>query len=125
VIEIPGEPHVGAAAPGDSVRFVEDGDAEVTLDVESAGGGRLVLLDAYFPGWTATVNGADVGIAPANGAFRSVAVPAGRSRVEFAYRPLSVYAGAAISVVAWLALLGIALVARRRRRTARGPATAY
>jgi uncharacterized membrane protein YfhO len=42
----------------------------------------------------------------ADGYFRAVALPAGSHRVVFRYRPLSFYAGAAIS----LAALGVILV---------------
>jgi hypothetical protein len=112
-------PPAGRAAAG-TAQFTVDGDNRVLLDVQTATPGRLVLLDAVYPGWKATVNGEDVTIAPTNGAFRSVRVPAGRSVVEFRYRPISVYAGAAISGAAWLVLLsGLGVALARRRRTAR------
>jgi hypothetical protein len=102
--------------PGGTATFVEDGASRVTIDVVTASPGRLVLLDAYYPGWHATVDGRDVPIAATNLAFRSVAVPAGRSRVAFEYRPATVYAGAAISVLAGAALLAALLAGGIRRR---------
>ena len=47
----------------------------VTLRVEAACPGLLVLPDIYFPGWRATVNGRESTIYPTDGAFRGVAVP--------------------------------------------------
>ena len=49
----------------------------VSLRVEAACPGLLVLPDTYFPGWRATVNGRDQPIYPTDGAFRGVTVPEG------------------------------------------------
>ncbi len=102
---------------GGTVRFVEDGSAEVDLEVDAPRPGYLVLLDSYFPGWRATVDGAGTAIHPANAAFRAVAVPAGRHRVAFRYLPRSVLAGGVASGLAWIAILGLVLVPRVGRRS--------
>ena len=91
--------------PGGSVRFVRNDPEHVILDVDAPARGFLVLADQYYPGWRATVDGASAPIVRANYVFRLVEVPAGRSRVEFLYRPLSVAIGAALSAV------GVAVVA--------------
>ena len=49
----------------------------VSLRVETACPGLLVLPDTYFPGWKATVNGREETIYPTDGAFRGVIVPEG------------------------------------------------
>jgi hypothetical protein len=84
----------------------------------------LVLADSYAPGWRASVDGQQVAIHPVNHLFRGVALGAGEHRVRFEYRPESVAAGAAPSLVAaplWLALAAWPLVraaaARSRPRT--------
>jgi uncharacterized membrane protein YfhO len=61
----------------------------VEIEVESPEGGILVLHDIYYPGWEATVNGARQPILRANVLFRGVEVPAGRHKVAFEFRPLS------------------------------------
>lgn len=118
VVELPSGPPFVVQPPGGSARLLRDEPDRVTLAASSPAPARLVLLDAYYPGWEATVNGREAPIAPTNTAFRSVPIPAGRSTVEFRYRPRSVYAGAAISGAAWLALLAVpgAALARRRVR---------
>ena len=88
--------------------------SSVSLRVEAACPGLLVLPDTYFPGWKATVNGRDRTIYPTNGAFRSVTVPAGTSRVEFRYEPRAFPIGVALAVAGLMGFLVIWLVSVRR-----------
>jgi hypothetical protein len=93
-------------APGCTVA---PGDGEAT-DVDCPAPTRLVRRELLLPGWSATVAGAEVPVHAAGELFQAVDVPAGRSRVAFAYH--SPYnAGALALFVAGLALLagGIAL----------------
>ena len=90
----------------------------VTAEVSADRAGLLVLTDLAYPGWTARVDGKPVPILAADGYFRAVAVDAGSHRVEFRYRPISFFAGAAISAAALLALV----VWWRRPETAGRPA---
>lgn len=59
----------------------------VTIEVDSACPGLLVLTDTYYPGWKAFVNGRSTTIKATDLLFRGVEVPAGRSTVVFAYQP--------------------------------------
>lgn len=104
--------------PPRAARVVRDDATTVTLDVRGLGPGRLVLADAYYPGWRAEVDGRRVPIAAADIALRSVALPAGAETVTFRYRPASVRSGLAISTIAWLLIAGWLAVARRRARRA-------
>jgi uncharacterized membrane protein YfhO len=90
----------------------------VTLDVRARAPGQLVLLDTFYPGWHADVDGRAMPIRPADGAFRAVAVDAGRHHVRFYYRPASVLAGGVISIVGAVALAAFLLIAGARRRRA-------
>jgi hypothetical protein len=114
VIETAADPPPATPPPATPARITHDGDTEVTVAVGARAPGRLVLLDAHYPGWKATVDGRDAAIEPADGAFRSVAVPAGAHTVRFAYRPASVWIGIALSLAALAVVLaGIALGARQ------------
>jgi hypothetical protein len=73
-----------------TVRIAEYRRNAVVLEVETDRAGLVVLHDIFYPGWEARVNGASRPILRANLLFRGVEVPAGRHRVEFAFRPLSV-----------------------------------
>jgi uncharacterized membrane protein YfhO len=73
------------------------------LDSEQAG--QFVLMEQYYPGWRATVDGRMARIERWNGAFQSIRVPAGSHTIRFEYLPDSLRAGAAISVMSLLALI--------------------
>ncbi len=62
-------------------------ETAIAVEVDAPHGGYLLLADAYYPGWTAAVNGQDVPIRRADVLFRAVEVPPGRSAVEFRYQP--------------------------------------
>ena len=64
-----------------------------------------MLLDTFYPGWKAVVDGDEQPIRAADLAFRAVAVAPGRHTVRFFYRPTSVIAGGAISVTALLVIV--------------------
>ena len=72
------------------VRVVEYGGNAVTLEVESDRSGVVVLHDIHYPGWEVTVDGERKPMLRANLLFRGVEVGAGRHRIEFRFRPLSV-----------------------------------
>jgi hypothetical protein len=100
---------------GHPVRIVEDGERAVELEATLEQPGLVVLADAYYPGWQATVDGTPATILPTNHLFRGVVTPAGTHRIRFEYRPASVRLGLAASAVGWLAIAGLAVAGRRRR----------
>jgi Bacterial membrane protein YfhO len=105
----------------------ETADA-VEIEAALSADGYLVLADTYDPGWKARVDGVSVAIQRANLAFRAVALPAGRHRVEMLYRPAAVLAAVALSALTILSsLLFLALPLRRgvaRQADATSPAPA-
>jgi hypothetical protein len=83
--------------------------------------GVAVVLDPWFPGWRATLDGAAVPLARANYAFMAVAVPAGRHQLRLEYHPTQLGRGVLVGA-GTLALLLAALAWRRRITTGgRGP----
>ncbi len=106
-------PSLEPAAGPEAVEFLAYESSRVQLRVDMKSRGLLVLSDTYFPGWKASVDGAAVSILEVDGALRGVVVPPGRHTVEFQYRPLSVYAGAAMTLAGFLLAL-LAAVGRRR-----------
>jgi len=107
-------------APGRYViaRIADEQSERVVADVASDAAGIVVLTDLAYPGWTATLDGRKAALLRADGFFRAVAVPAGSHRVVFRYRPVSFYAGAAISLASMLVLIRWT---RKRREPAARP----
>ena len=98
---------------GQPARIVIDEPNRVEIEAELAEDGMLVLVDSWFPGWQATVDGEGLEILPVNHLFRGVRLPAGRHRVIFRYRPWTVPTGAAASVLG-IALAGLLWVRDRQ-----------
>jgi hypothetical protein len=78
----------GLRRPG-HVRLVSYRNTEVVLEADSPDGGWTVLNDVWHPWWFADIDGEPVEVLRANVLFRAVAVPAGRHRVTFTFRPLA------------------------------------
>jgi hypothetical protein len=69
--------------------------------------GLAVILEPFYPGWTATLDGRPVPLLRADYAFEAVPVPAGRHLLRLEYRNRWVAIGAGVS----LATLGLLLAA--------------
>jgi hypothetical protein len=77
------------------------------IEVRATGPGRLVLSEVMYPGWRATVDGVSVSVETADGLLRSVALVEGAHEIIFDFQPVSVYLGAAITLLGLLVLLGL------------------
>ena len=97
------EAPVTAGARGDA-RISSEASGEVNVEVLSDGPGWLLLLDTWYPGWRAEVNGRPAAVRRADYAFRAVPVPAGRSTVRFTYVPFSFWLGLALAALSALGL---------------------
>jgi hypothetical protein len=96
----------------------------VAVRVTGAAPGYLVLTDAWYPGWTCTVDGAPARLYRGDFLFRAVRVPAGEHVVVFAFAPRSYRVGRPVSVAALAAAAGALLlgwlVSRRQKRASGG-----
>ncbi|NLF64062.1 MAG: YfhO family protein [Chloroflexi bacterium] len=109
-----GEPATGNSARH-SVTFTRYEPEAVSLQVETDAPGLLLLTDAAYPGWRATLDGEPVTIYQADGLFRGVLLPAGSHEVTFTYEPASLRYGAALSLAALLVWLLLLTAGRARR----------
>lgn len=108
------------------VLSVERGLETIRVEAEAEGEATLVVADAWWPGWEATVDGRNVTAFPADVLIRAVRWPAGRHVLEMRYRPPELRTGLALSA---LGVLGMAawtayLVRARSRRPCPLPADA-
>ncbi len=109
-------------APANGEGFVAATIAEyrstyVRIEVDAPSPGTLVLSDAYYPGWRATIDEAPAKIYPANYLFRGVLVDTGKHTIEFYYFPMSFKVGLVLSATGILVFIGLLLI--RPRRTSR------
>ena len=95
------------------VTLAQDEAQRVTLRAETTAPAFLVLADTHYPGWRATVDGAPAPVLLADYTFRAVYLPPGVHSVTFAYEPMSVRLGAAISLATLALMLGAAFVLYR------------
>lgn len=79
----------------------------------------LVVLDSFYPGWTAAIDGEPAEIFPVDYAFRGVVVPEGLHDVVLEYRPRSFYTGLWISTGSLMLafVVGCVTFVRMRKRT--------
>jgi hypothetical protein len=108
----------GSASPVRAARITKYGPEHVRIETQTIAPAILMLNDADYPGWRATVNGTPVPIMRADYLFRGVIVPAGTSIVDFDYEPLSFRIGASVSGASLIAIVALPLITRRRRNRA-------
>jgi hypothetical protein len=87
----------------------------VIIQTQSDADGFLILTDTFYPGWVATVDGGQREITQAFGLFRAVEVKAGTHMAEFKFEPVSLKAGAMISITSVIVLIGLLIYTRRYR----------
>jgi hypothetical protein len=93
-------------APARPARILEYTPNRVVVEAAVDAPAVLVLADAFYPGWVASVDGRPQPVHPADALFRAVPLPgAGTHRVEFTFAPRSVDVGAAISLVSLVLLV--------------------
>ncbi|MEA3338897.1 MAG: YfhO family protein, partial [Chloroflexota bacterium] len=108
-----GDDFVWSPTRPSSARITHYAPERVEIELDASAPGYLVLTDAWYPGWQATVDGEPAPIQRADLLFRAVAVEAGQHHVIFTFRPASVWAGMSVSLAA---LVGLALALSKARR---------
>lgn len=108
----------GPEAATGSVRWLERSPNRIGLEVESTGPALLVLSENWFPGWKATVNGAEVEVLRADYNLRAVPIGAGSQEVIFRYQSEQLRTSLIITLICSLLLIssaGWSLGSRYRR----------
>jgi hypothetical protein len=102
-------PSMNGSTQGDDARvqiaqIVEESDWKIQVRTESSSPSFLVLSDAHYPGWRASVDGREAHIYQTDYALRGVRVPTGAHVVSFELRPRSFRVGLTLSLSALVAL---------------------
>ncbi len=99
-----------------SVDVIEYRPEEVVVALDDIEAGHILLItDANYPGWQATVDGEQTDILVANGMFRAVSLGEGAERVVMSYRSKPFERGMQIGAITWIACL-FALTFQKRRK---------
>jgi hypothetical protein len=92
-----------------------DSGSTVSAVVDAQGAGYLVVADALQdPGWSVSVDGKPAELVLADDAMGAVLVPQGVHRVVFSYRARGQTAGAVLTLLAVILMIGLALGQRFR-----------
>lgn len=121
-LQEPGFDAYTAAVVVEPVPALSAGDVTVTgmrygawsFDVRLAGPGLLVMSQAWYPGWQADVDGAEV--MQVDGYAIGVLLPAGDYSLTVSYRPVLLMVGGGISAATLVALIALMVIGRRRVR---------
>ncbi len=100
-------PPVQTCAAPDTVQLIEHAPDRLAIRADMACDGMVVLSDTFYPGWRARVDHRPAQIHEVNGAMRGVAVLRGTHTITMRYRPVSVYLGAALTLVGILGALAL------------------
>jgi hypothetical protein len=120
----PGIEPTPEAEPG-VASYAELDPEHARIEVTATAPSIVVVRTTFDEGWTATVDGVEADVVPADGFLQGVAVPAGEHVVELVYRDDAVADGLRAGAVAWgllLAAVATAWVIRRRPRRRDGAA---
>ncbi len=110
---------------GDRVRLVRHDPQRVVIEAAMNCRGMVVLGDGYSKDWIATVDGKRAPLYAAYSVIRGVPVDAGNHRIEFRYRPVSVYLGALLTTASFLGVFLIWWRNRSGRTNRKEPVESY
>ena len=108
-----------ATGDAEAVAVVERTPTRMRFQANLSSPGLLVLSQANYPGWEATVNGDRVPLLEADGLLPAVALPAGDTAITFRYQPTFFYTGLGVSAVTLLVSLAVAAIARWQKKDTR------
>jgi len=103
------------------IRWLRDDPDRLALDVMAPAPAFLVVADAFFPGWSATLDSDRVPVYRVDHLLRGVKVPAGRHRITMRYEPAGWRVATVVTrtgFAVWIALAAawLAAAGRDRRR---------
>ncbi len=114
-----GETGLGQGNPIEASEFAEvigRSANSITIQATTVESRLLVLSDAYYEGWRATLNGAPTEIVKTNVALRGVVLPAGTHTIKMDFRPWTFTWGVTISILTLLILMGWGIFNRYQAR---------
>jgi hypothetical protein len=96
---------VGGAEGKGQATIVGYEPERVLVVVEGDTEGLLILTDANYPGWQATIDSQVAPIVQTDVLFRGVIVPPGKHEVEFVFQPVTFQVGLIITIAGLFILI--------------------
>jgi hypothetical protein len=116
------DPGLGPASPtalDGTATYSETTPENVTVSVDATAPSIVVIRNAYFRGWTATVDGVPTPVLPTDFLMQGIPVRRGHHEIRLTYEDRAVTLGIEAGAIPWLLLLGgicVAMVVEHRRR---------
>lgn len=98
-----------------SLEYIQITNSHVLINTKTNIDSYLVVLDSFYPGWKALVDGEETEIHKTNFNFRGIVLPKGTHIVEFIYQPKSLQYGAIVSGISLLIILLLLLLPKIRK----------
>ena len=118
-------PAIGSSpAPDQDIATItRRSSGSIVVETQTSVDSLLVLSEIVYPDWHAYIDGVRMPVLTVDHALRGVAIPAGSHSVEFRYESVRLRAGLALSIVTYVLLAGVWIVAgmvslRNRRNRA-------
>lgn len=105
-----------AATISATAEYKQITNSHVQLKTNSDQDGYLVVLDGFYPGWKAFVDGNETLIHRTNYAFKGILLPRGEHLVDLRYQPKSLIYGGIISGLSLLIAITSLFISRLLRR---------
>jgi hypothetical protein len=99
-----------------TARIVHYGPEDIVIHVVTDSPAYLVLTDAHYPGWKASVDGQPTEVFRADVLFRAIRLEPGTHQVSLHYRPATVRWGGWVSAITLLGVGSSAVVLLRRNQ---------
>lgn len=80
------------------IRYIRDNEDQFTTDVKTNRAGYLCWIDAWDPGWHATLDGTHAPVLPAQDVFMAVRIPPGVHTVRLTFSTPGAVTGAVLSL---------------------------
>ncbi len=82
------------------------------IDAQMQGPGFIIVTEAFWKGWHATIDGRRAEMYAANGPFIGIFAPKGKHSIRLVYRPEAFVTGRAVSAVTLLGIVAFAIIGR-------------
>ena len=100
----------------DAPEEIQVGEDQVTMKVRASADGILCAAIPFSKGWKAAVDGDETKVYAANVKYIGIEVPAGEHEITLVYQTPYLRLGAVISVIGWLAYIGMIYHERGKRK---------